>query len=115
MEVLTFDQLPRAVTQLLIKLDAIERLLNTSHEPTADPDRWYDLDELCAYLPDKPAKPTVYGWVNSRIIPNHKSGKKLRFLKSEIDNWLKSGRRKTRSEIEDEAGKYLSKKKGGAK
>ena len=113
MEVLTFDQLPGAVTQLFNKLDAIERLLNTNHEPQADPDRWYDLDELCNYLPDKPAKPTVYGWVNNRIIPNHKSSKKLRFLKSEIDLWLKSGRRKTRSEIAAAAEQYLNKRKAG--
>ncbi|MDR1342763.1 MAG: helix-turn-helix domain-containing protein [Prevotellaceae bacterium] len=32
-----------------------------------------------------------------RSIPYHKKGKKLMFLKSEIDNWLKEGRRKTGS------------------
>lgn len=54
------------------------------------PDRWMNLNELCLYMPDNPSKPTVYGWVHSNKIPFHKGGKKLRFLKSEIDNWMRS-------------------------
>jgi excisionase family DNA binding protein len=58
-------------------------------------DSWFNLDELRDYLPDKPSISTVYGWVNGGNIPAHKVGKKLRFLKSDIDNWLKDGRKKT--------------------
>jgi excisionase family DNA binding protein len=76
------------------------------------PDHWFDLNELCEYIPDKPSKQTVYGWVHAGIIPYHKGGKKLRFLKSEIDNWLKQGRRKTVNEIASEAETYLNKKGG---
>ena len=54
------------------------------------PERWMNLNELCEYIPDKPSKPTVYGWVNAGTIPVHKGGKKLRFLKSEIDKWMHS-------------------------
>ena len=78
--------------------------------PPAETNRWFDLNELCIYLPDKPTKPTVYGWVNSGTIPVHKGGKKLRFLKSEIDNWLRQGRKKTLAEIAEEANTYLLKK-----
>ncbi|MBL0342688.1 MAG: helix-turn-helix domain-containing protein, partial [Bacteroidetes bacterium] len=74
------------------------------------PDRWLDLNELCIYHPDKPSKPTVYGWVNAGIIPVHKGGKKLRFLKSEIDAFLKLGRKQTLAEIASEADSYLKKK-----
>jgi len=52
-------------------------------------DKWMNLNELCNYLPDRSSKATVYGWVNQKNIPVHKGGKKLRFLKSEIDIWLK--------------------------
>ncbi len=83
-----------------------------SNEQPTEPDRWFDLNELCQYHPDKPTKPTVYGWVNVGTIPVHKGGKKLRFLKSEIDNWLKQGRKKTSAETASEAETYL-KKKGG--
>jgi excisionase family DNA binding protein len=82
-----------------------------AEQPT-ETDRWFDLNELCIYHPDKPSKPTVYGWVNAGTIPVHKGGKKLRFLKSEIDNWLRQGRKKTLAETATEAETYL-KKKGG--
>jgi hypothetical protein len=49
--------------------------------------------------------------VNAGIIPVHKGGKKLRFLKSEIDSWLKQGRKKTFAEIATEADCYLLTKK----
>ncbi len=87
-----------------------ESIKEKNNQPETD--RWFDLNELCNYLPDKPAKPTVYGWVHSGLIPCHKGAKKLRFLKSEIDNWLKQGRKKTLAETASEANQYISKKKG---
>jgi excisionase family DNA binding protein len=82
-----------------------------SNEKQTESDRWFDLNELCHYHPDKPSKATVYGWVNAGIIPVHKGGKKLRFLKSEIDNWLKQGRKKTLAEIALETEKYFKSQK----
>ncbi len=113
MEFLTLETLPKAFMQLTIEISEIKRLL-TEHntDQKTEPDRWFDLSELCIYHPDKPSKPTVYGWVNAGIIPVHKGGKKLRFLKSEIDIWLKQGRKKTIAETATEAENYL-KKKGG--
>jgi len=100
-----------------VRLSNIETLLlDLKHSPKdhteqqPETNHWFDLPELCNYLPDKPAKPTVYGWVRTGLIPCHKGQKKLRFLKSEIDQWLKSGKQKTISEIEAEAHTYLSKK-----
>ena len=113
METPTFENLPNAVFQLFNKLENIERLLSERNPKTQpEPDRWFDLSELCAYLSDKPAKPTVYGWVGSSLIPVHKTAKKLRFLKSEIDLWQLSGRKKTLQETAKEADQYLSKRKG---
>ena len=113
MENLTLETLPKAFTQLTNEVSEIKRLLlEKSYEQPTEPDRWFDLNELCIYHPDKPSKPTVYGWVNAGIIPVHKGGKKLRFLKSEIDNFLRQGRKKTLVETASEAENYL-KKKGG--
>src|SRR5690349_7135649 len=78
-------------------------------------DQWFDLNELCNYIPEKPAKPTVYGWVHGSIIPYHKRAKKLFFLKSEIDDWLKKGRKKTLSEISSEVDAYSPPVKKGCK
>jgi excisionase family DNA binding protein len=112
-EGLTLETLPKAFSYLTYEVSEIKRLLlEKSNEQPTDSDHWFDLNELCIYHPDKPSKPTVYGWVNSGTIPVHKGGKKLRFLKSEIDAWLRQGRKKTFAETSSEAETYL-KKKGG--
>lgn len=99
------------------RLSNIENLLldikhspKESKEPTPK-DEWLDLNELVAYDPEKRSKDTFYGYVHKGLIPYYKKKKKLTFLKSEIDEWLKSGKVKSNSEIEDEVEKYLSKKK----
>ncbi|OGG03439.1 hypothetical protein A2W14_02905 [Candidatus Gottesmanbacteria bacterium RBG_16_37_8] len=97
------------------KLESIEKLLlSMQHrEQPIEPeqDKWFGIDELCKYLPDKPVISTIYGKVHLRKIPYHKQGKSLIFRKSEIDEWLGQGRVKTNSEIEVEAGTYLKRKK----
>ncbi|MBR5434805.1 MAG: helix-turn-helix domain-containing protein [Bacteroidales bacterium] len=55
---------------------------------TLSNDKWMSINDLIEYLPDKTARATIYGWVSQGLIPYHKYGKKLTFLKSEIDNWL---------------------------
>ena len=112
MQAVTITQITPPELESLIE-SSIRKILSTTKtvQPT-ETDRWFDLTELCNYHPDKPSKPTVYGWVNAGIIPVHKGGKKLRFLKSEIDSWLKQGRKKTRAETASEAEAYLHKKGG---
>jgi excisionase family DNA binding protein len=83
--------------------------------PHPEKDRWFNLDELTQYHPNKPKKPTVYSWVNKGLIPHHKQGKKLAFLKSEIDAWLMEGKRLTQSEITDEVHSLISKRNGHGK
>jgi len=111
-EGLTLETLPKAFTHLTNEVSEIKRLLlekSYQSQPT-ETDRWFDLKELCIYHPDKPSKPTVYGWVNCGTIPVHKGGKKLRFLKSEIDSWLRQGKIKTLAETASEAETYLKSK-----
>jgi predicted DNA-binding transcriptional regulator AlpA len=95
-------------------IDCVNRCLKY-HEitNTAQPiesDRWLDINELCSYLPDKPTKATVYSWVHQGIIPNHKGNKKLSFLKSEIDTWLKQRKRKSFLEVQKEAEEFINHK-----
>lgn len=113
-ENLTFEQLPQAVATLITEVKEVKSLLQNSHQVSVEPaDRWFNLQELCEYLPDRPAKQTVYGWIGQHTIPYHKKGKKLQFLKSEIDAWLKSDKRKTAAELHAEAIQYVNSKKGG--
>jgi hypothetical protein len=112
-EGLTLETLPKAVSHLTNEVSEIKRLLlEKSKESQPELDRWMDLNEFIIYHPAKPAKPTAYGWVSDGLVPNHKNGKKLMFLKSEIDSWLKQGRRKTLEETASEAENYLRTKKG---
>jgi len=98
-EGLTLESLPKAFTNLANEVSEIKRLLlEKSNEQPTETDRWFDLAELCDYHPSKPSKYTVYGWVHNGLIPVHKSGKRLSFLKSDIDNWIKEGRKKTSAE-----------------
>ena len=57
-----------------------------------------NIEQLCDYIPFKPVKQTVYGWVNKQKIPSYKKDKGIYFLKSEIDSWLLEGGVKTKKE-----------------
>ncbi len=110
-EGLCLENLPWAVARLTEEVSEIKSLLiqQASNQPS-ETDRWFNLNELCEYLPDKPSRPTVYDWVHDRIIPFHKGTKKLRFLKSEIDAWLLQGRKKTQADLKKEAIQFLNTK-----
>jgi len=110
---ISFNDIPQAMVYLINKVENLESLLNAKGQATTEADRWFNLQELQEYHPDRPAAPTVYAWVSQRLIPNHKHGKKLMFLKSEIDEWLKTGRRKTHAELRAEAENFHASRKGG--
>ena len=113
-ETITFETMPKAMAYLITKVEALEKALLEKDNASAAPmDRWLNIDELKAYLPDHPAKATIYGWVSKREIPYHKGGKKLRFLQSDIDKWLSNGKRKSENELRDEADKYCETRKIG--
>ena len=113
-EVITFETMPKAMAYLINKVEALEKkLLEKNEVPTTPADKWFNIDELKDYLPDHPAKQTIYGWVSKREIPFHKGGKKLRFLQSDIDAWLSNGKRRSKSELKDEANKYCETHKIG--
>ncbi len=52
------------------------------------------------------AKSTIYCLCSSREIPHSKRGKLLYFSRNELNEWLKSGKRKTQAEISIEAGNF---------
>ena len=104
--------MPEAMAYLINKVEKLETLLRTTKsDNTTVTDKWFNIQELCTYLPDRPARQTVYGWIGQRLIPYHKKGKKLQFLKSEIDKWLKADKRKTVDELQAEAVEAFNDKK----
>ena len=112
MQQLTFEQLPQAVAMLIKEVKEMKSLLQSSNQMKVEPaNQWFNLEELCAYLPDRPAKQTVYGWIGKHAIPYHKKGKKLQFSKSEIDQWLLADQRQTLVQIRVQALRYCQSKK----
>ena len=93
---------------ILITPEELKNLIETSIRnvltedkklPESDAERFMTIDELCEYLPYKPIKATIYKKARKRLIPHAKQGKNLVFLKSEIDEWLRSGKVKTVKEL----------------
>jgi excisionase family DNA binding protein len=103
---ITFEQLPRAVGQLIDKLNTIERLL--LKPPTAQPegDTLLNIQQAAEVL--CLSVPTIYGLVHKAEIPSCKRGKRLYFSKQELIKWIMDGRKKTRSEISAEADKHIA-------
>lgn len=85
--------------------DNIIKSINTS--PTPEEDRFLTIDETSKLI--DLAIPSIYGLVHKNKIPFHKKSKRLYFLKSEIIDWIKSGKKESKSELENRADEYLSK------
>lgn len=53
-------------------------------------DKWIGLEEAADYM--DVTKDTVRNWIKKTDIPAHKIGKLWKFKKSELDEWIKSGK-----------------------
>lgn len=112
---ISFNDMPQALAYLIGKVERLEALLGATKQEQPESDKWFNLQELCDYLPDKPARQTVYGWIGQKFIPYHKKGKKLQFLKSEIDAWLIRDKYKSVVELQADATAFIARKRGGLK
>ena len=57
-------------------------------------DRWIGIEEAANYLGVN--KDTIRNWIKKgNGIPAHKIGKLWKFKKSQLDNWIKSGKSAT--------------------
>lgn len=103
------DQL-KTIVQNAMRSVIIEQLPTAAASPTELKDL-LTLSEAASYL--NLAKPTIYGLVCQSKIPCMKKGKKLYFSRQELTDWLKQGKKKTISEMKEEADNFLTKKKRG--
>lgn len=106
---ITFDKLPNAVYELGLKVDQLTTLMSGFAAPHIQQtkDCWMTIEELSAYLPGRPAVSTLYNKVQRRELPHKRMGKRLAFLKSEIDQWLKGLDCKTQTQINEAAEQYV--------
>ena len=91
---LSFDQLPKAVGELLTKVDYVISRLDEKKEadgssPTLDDDQMMTMDEACQFIGKK--RSTMYSLTSERRIPYRKRGNKLYFFKKELIEWIQSG------------------------
>jgi len=109
MDKITFDQVPSLLGQILDEVNTIKSMVQIG--PQEQKDTWFSLEQLVEYDPVNRSKATYYRYVRERLIPFHKKGKNLFFLKSEIDEWLRSGRFRTIEEIQRESEEEFVKSK----
>jgi excisionase family DNA binding protein len=108
METYTFEQLPHAVSLLHEKLNKIERLLLERQEQQKQDDI-FDTAQAAAFLNVSVA--TMYTKVCNQELPVNKRGKRLYFYKSELEEWIKGGRKRTADELRLEAQEHVNKGK----
>ena len=113
MEILKFEQLPTVVATLTNEVRELKALLLQKAEPQPEielPIQLNDVSLLTGYT-----NPTIYGYCQKNSIPYHKKNGRLFFFKSEIVNWIRTGKVKTLKELEADADTYLSNRKKGLK
>jgi excisionase family DNA binding protein len=96
--VLTFDQIPAALSLLLREVNSIKLALQA--EPTEPVDQLMTVDQAAKFL--TLAKPTIYAMISRGELPNLKRGKRVYFLKSDLLNYLQAGRRKSYHQLKEE-------------
>ena len=117
----TFEMIPTLMLNLIednkvlsAKLDAINRKLSASMGNNRDEDERMDVTEAQKYIPGHPAVQTIYGWTSNNMIPYHKVGKRIYFLKSELDAWLSKEQHKSKDDLREEAEEYANSHRRGS-
>ena len=102
----TFDRLPEAVVYLIERVSALQdelrELRNALAPPSKDSSPFITTKEACQLLGE--CKNTLYEKARAGIIPAYKNpgGKSWRFIKSELLEYMASGKPKSQQEKHDE-------------
>jgi excisionase family DNA binding protein len=111
----SFEQLPKAVTELFGEVRSIKQLIiEQNNKPQQkESEQLLTIRQAAELL--TLSVPTLYGLVHQSAIPVMKKSKRLYFSRQDLINWVKAGRKKTLTEIDAETDAFLStrKKKSG--
>ena len=118
---INIEQLPQWVKLEISKEDLLafaEKLREISEkeeqtEKKEAEDELLNFEKMCAFLGI--AKSTGYQRISRGEIPHLKKGRRIYSWKSEMIKYVESGRRKTKLDLEEVAGRYLkrSRSRGG--
>jgi excisionase family DNA binding protein len=104
MEPFNFNELPEVIRLLFEKVEQIEILLQHQQLENDDPHEWLTVEEAAKFL--KVTVGALYTKVSRKEIPVSKPGKKLYFNKTELKEWISSGRQKSATEIRKTAEEF---------
>jgi excisionase family DNA binding protein len=94
---ITFEQLPKAVGLLCEDMAFVkQRLLEIPTGANSESDQLLTVQQAAEFL--ILSVPTIYGLISSGTIPCMKRSKRVYFLKIELINYLKQGRKNRISE-----------------
>jgi len=109
MNTLKFEQLPNIVADLKKEVQEMKALLLQKAEKQVEPDNPLSIKDVAKLT--ELAVPTLYGYCQRNEIPYYKKGNRLFFFRTELIDWIKSGKQKTLKELQADAEGYLSKRK----
>jgi len=55
---------------------------------TTTDERWLSVEEIAEHI--GVTKDTIYRWIERRGLPAHKVGKLWKFMRAEVDEWVRS-------------------------
>lgn len=111
MQAVTITQITPPELEALIEV-SLKKILSTFAVPSipSEGDELLTIQQAADLL--KLSVTTIYGLVSKAEIPVNKRGKRLYFSKGELTAWVKEGRKKTLTEIQEAAHKHITKKGG---
>lgn len=114
MQAVTITQISPPELQTLIE-DSIKKVFEnlTIGNSKAEEDALLTVKQAAEFL--TLSVPTLYGLISKGEVPVMKRSKRCYFLKQDLINYLKAGRRMSSAEINAEAAQYLQQKKRGLK
>lgn len=111
MNIPNFSLVPLDANQLraCIKETVQEALTEHGADACSPREEILSIKEAAALL--KLSVKTVYLKIQGREIPHYKKSNRLYFLHTELIEWIKTGRQKTKEEIQAEALQHLARKR----
>lgn len=91
--------MPSAIATILEKVTEMGEMMQSKTQ-SADDAVYLTVEQLREYHPDKPSDSTVRRWIRKGYIPYYKdeNTRRIKFKKSEIDEWIEKGRRLSKKE-----------------
>lgn len=97
MEPFNFNELPEVVRQLFEKVERIELILEKFEPKQEVENELLNIKEAAEFL--KVSVAAIYTKVSRQEIPFSKPGKRLYFNRSELNEWVRLGKRRTITEL----------------